>query len=282
MANVNWQAYEEALKRFQLEQEQAIRSETGWLSVDALHWLEKPDLRCTSDDSADIRLPAGAGRGDCLLIKRAGAELTLTSSNGTPLRYAGGTAHTVQVRAAAVGASDPIWIGNVLVEFLEREGRVAMRVRDPARPARKTFAGRRWFPANRDLVLSGRYIPTVAGEPIEVPNALGGVDRFPSPGHVEFTVNGVACSLRAVTSSVHSPTLLFVFRDQTSGKETYGGGRFLSTPRPQAAGELPLDFNRAVSPPCGFTPYAPCPLPPAGNALTVPITAGEMTPPTAY
>ena len=218
MKHVDWQTYEETLKRFQLEQEQAIRGETGWLSVEALHWLEKPDLRCTSDDSADIRLPAGAGRGDCLHIKRAGAVLTLTSSNGNSLRYAGGTTDTVQVRAAAVGASEPVWVGNVLLEFLEREGRVAMRVRDPARPARTSFAGRRWFPADRNLVLSARYVPTVGVEPIDVPNAFGGVDRLPSPGEVEFTVDGVACSLRAVTSSAQSPTLLFVFRDATSGK----------------------------------------------------------------
>jgi uncharacterized protein (DUF1684 family) len=217
-----------------------------------------------------------------LLIKRAGAVLTLTSSNGNSLRYAGGTTDTVQVRAAAVGASEPVWVGNVLLEFLEREGRVAMRVRDPARPARTSFAGRRWFPVNRNLVLSARYVPTAGAEPIDVPNAFGGVDRLPSPGAVEFTVDGVACSLRSVTSSSQSPTLLFVFRDATSGKETYGGGRFLSTPRPQAAGELSLDFNRAVTPPCGFTPHAPCPLPPEGNTLTMPITAGEMTPPPAY
>ncbi|HYN00995.1 MAG TPA: DUF1684 domain-containing protein, partial [Vicinamibacteria bacterium] len=69
--------------------------------------------------------------------------------------------------------------------------------------------------------------------------------------------------------------LFFILRDQTSGKETYGAGRFLYADLPKA-GKVVLDFNKAYNPPCAFTPYATCPLPPPQNWMPVRVEAGEM------
>jgi uncharacterized protein (DUF1684 family) len=70
-----------------------------------------------------------------------------------------------------------------------------------------------------------------------------------------------------------------MFRDATSGRETYGGGRFLHVAMPDASGATRIDFNRAYNPPCGYTPYATCPVPPPENRLPLAVKAGERRPP---
>ena len=95
-----------------------------------------------------------------------------------------------------------------------------------------------------------------------------------APGYVRFTLGGQELTLEPVVSTPEDESYFFIFRDATSGKETYGGGRFMYTER-AVAGTVVLDFNKAYNPPCVFTPYATCPLPPPRNALAVRIEAGE-------
>ena len=109
-----------------------------------------------------------------------------------------------------------------------------------------------------------------------IPSVIGTVDTLPSPGAVEFEREGEQFALHPVIEDSASGELFFIFRDETSGGETYPGGRFLYADRPTAAGEVILDFNRAVSPPCAFTDFATCPLPPPENSLRLRVTAGEM------
>jgi uncharacterized protein (DUF1684 family) len=109
---------------------------------------------------------------------------------------------------------------------------------------------------------------------VEVPNILGGTFTMESPGYVQFTVGGQHHRLEPV---LEDQELFFIFRDASAGKDTYPAGRFLYTAK-AAGGKVTLDFNRAVNPPCAFTPYATCPLPPRHNTLSVPIRAGELRP----
>ncbi len=114
-----------------------------------------------------------------------------------------------------------------------------------------------------------------------VPPKVGrglGTSTEPRPGVLEFTLAGTECSLRAAWGDADQSTGFLIFRDETSGDSTYGAGRFLSAPAPDDTGSLTLDFNRAVNPPCAFTEYATCPLPPHENRLPVAVTAGEKVP----
>ncbi len=74
---------------------------------------------------------------------------------------------------------------------------------------------------------------------------------------------------------VEGNQFFIIFADETSGKETYGAGRFLYTSKPDSTGNVILDFNKAYNPPCAFTPFATCPLPPKQNYLRLKVTAGE-------
>jgi uncharacterized protein (DUF1684 family) len=113
-------------------------------------------------------------------------------------------------------------------------------------------------------------------EPAKIPilNVIGLTEEMQSPGYAVFRLQGQEYRLRPVLETADAPELFFIFRDLTSGKETYGAGRFLYSELPKD-GRVTLDFNKAYNPPCAFTPYATCPLPPAENRLAVRIEAGE-------
>jgi hypothetical protein len=115
---------------------------------------------------------------------------------------------------------------------------------------------------------------------LDIPTVLGTTTHLPAPGAAEFTLNGQVLRLEPVLEDPNATELFFILRDATSKSTTYGSGRFLYSELPDHGlsqpGEVWLDFNRLVNPPCAFTPYATCPLPPAQNRLSVPIPAGEQ------
>lgn len=158
---------------------------------------------------------------------------------------------------------------------VRRDSRWAVRLSNQEHLALAAFPGVECFPA-RSGMAGGRpkLIPHPTPLTIPVPNIFGiGASLTPSPGILRFSINGEEQSLVAL-GAVERP-LFLLFADATSGKETYGSGRFLAADTPDENGRTHIDFNRAYNPPCAFTPFATCPLPPADNRLAIPITAGE-------
>src|SRR5262249_19797787 len=145
---------------------------------------------------------------------------------------------------------------------------------DPESPQRKAFAGLTWFPVSESYRVVARFVPAAAPRSIAVPNILGQTIDMPSPGRAVFTLGGKELGLDAVLEEPDAQELFFIFRDGTSGKETSPAGRFLYAELPKD-GTVVLDFNKAYSPPCAFTPHATCPLPPRQNRLAVRVEAGE-------
>jgi uncharacterized protein len=125
--------------------------------------------------------------------------------------------------------------------------------------------------------VTARFIPHPEPASIMIANVLGAVEPWPTPGKAVFTLNGRELTLHPVLDGPDAKELFFIFRDGTTGSETYPGGRFLYAAMPKN-GEIVLDFNKAISPPCAFTAFATCPLPPKENALPVRVEAGEMNP----
>jgi len=155
-----------------------------------------------------------------------------------------------------------------------RAGRVGIRMKDPQSEFRRNFHGLDYFPAREDYRITAQFVPDPKKIPIT--NILGQTEPEESPGYVIFRLHGQEYRLRPVYDDPGSKDLFFIFKDQTSGKETYGAARFLDTAPPKD-GHVELDFNKAYNPPCAFTPYATCPLPPKENRLTLRIEAGEKT-----
>jgi len=166
-------------------------------------------------------------------------------------------------------------VGSVQFFVIKRGNRLGVRAKDCQSPVLLDFKGIENFPIDLNLRVEAKFVPYDPPKVLKVPTAIGDITDELCPGKVTFQINGVDCSLY-VTGD---PTikLFVVFADQTSGKETYGGGRFLYTPPVTPQNTVTIDFNKAYNPPCVFTPFATCPHPVPQNRLPIPIKAGEKT-----
>jgi uncharacterized protein (DUF1684 family) len=180
-----------------------------------------------------------------------------------------------ELRSDVPGPADVLALGQLRFFVIDRSGKVAIRLRDLATPARKTLPPLRWFPVKKDYRVVGRFIPHPAPKKLAIPNVLGLVEEMVSPGVVVFHLQGQELRLEPVYEEPDAKELFFIFRDKTSGHDTYGAGRFFYADRPKN-GEVIIDFNKAYTPPCAFTRFATCPLPPRQNHLPLRIEAGEL------
>jgi len=155
---------------------------------------------------------------------------------------------------------------------IKRGDRYGIRLKDPDSQYRREFHGIEYFPADERYRVTARFV--AERRTIPILNILGQTEPSECPGYVVFRLNGQELRLYPILEEPGAKQLFYIFRDQTTGKETYGAGRFLYSDLPQD-GQVTLDFNKAYNPPCAFTPYATCPLPPKENHLAVRIEAGE-------
>lgn len=162
--------------------------------------------------------------------------------------------------------------GSIKWNLIIRGDKYGIRFRDLESPLVKNFKGIDRFPVNEDWKLVANFEAYNPPKKIFVPNVLGQIDEELSPGAVVFQKDGKTFKIDAIDEG---DKLFLIFADETSGEETYGGGRFLYVDKPDSAGKIILDFNKAYNPPCVFTKYATCPLPPEQNYLKLRIEAGE-------
>ncbi len=179
------------------------------------------------------------------------------------------------LRSDGSGSPDVVTLGRLTMYVIQRGARYGIRLKDRESPLRKEFTGLRWYELKEDYRVSARYVTYPEPKLVKVPNILGESEPMPSPGYAVFEREGKEVRLEGVLEEKDARRLFFIIRDQTSGKETYPAGRFLYADLPKD-GRIVLDFNKAYNPPCAFTPYATCPLPPPQNWVPVRIEAGEL------
>jgi len=271
--------YVAQIEAWQAERDARLRSPDGWLALVGLHWLTPGEHEFGQHPSNPIRLsgprvPPLAGH---LLVTDDGT-VRVRPHHGAPLTHAGQPL-TEELELEDDLAGDPtiVELGSLRFHLIRRGARLGLRVRDAEAPALRKFGGVPRFPVDPAWRLVALFEPADAARTIDVPDVLGDVTRDHSPGWVAFAVDGQPQRLAALEGD-EDGSLWLVFGDATNGSTTYAAGRFLYTEPPAADGTVVVDFNLAYNPPCVFSPYATCPLPPAGNRLTVPIPAGEMLP----
>jgi uncharacterized protein (DUF1684 family) len=179
---------------------------------------------------------------------------------------------SVELTSDEKGPADELAVGRVTFWVHMSGDRRTIRMRDTNGEPARTFEGFKWFPINEKYRVSGKFIKDPAPRLVKIPNQLGDEETYTTEGIVEFTLDGQKVTLRPMTT--RPDRLYFIFRDGTSGKETYETARFLYT-NLNPDGTTIIDFNQAYNPPCSFNPYTTCPLPPKENRLTVRILAGE-------
>jgi uncharacterized protein len=271
-------AYRAEIERWRQQREARLKAEDGWLSVAGLFWLDEGMNRFGTGRDNSIVLPAGAAPARAGTFELRQGKVSVRVEPGVTVTAAGKPVTAMELRSDVPGPPDVLTLGRLSLQVIARGGRYGIRMKDPESETRRSFAGLRWFPVRDDLRLAARFVPWPSPRTIPIPNVLGQVNDLPSPGYAEFTVAGRRLRLEPVIEEPGAKELFFIFRDQTAGQETYPAGRFLYAPMP-TDGVVVLDFNKAYSPPCAFTAYATCPLPPPQNRLPVRIDAGEKNPP---
>ena len=270
-----------------------IAAPDSWLSLIALHWVGPEGTTLGSDPSNDLVLPEGKaapflGRvfveGDSILrfvaedgvrvTEGVDSTLSLPAGSGAfPPDVSGDPVVTdVHLGSAGPGKSRVLRHGDINWIQVRRGERFALRVRDNTTGAYDDFTGIERFPIGADWRVTAEWVPHE--KTVAVPNVLGTVAEVNSPAHVAFWVDGERHTLD-VTGDPDADRFMLVFADATSGRGTYGGGRYVWIGRPDTEGRVALDFNLAYNPPCVWSAFATCPLPSRDNRLAVSVEAGE-------
>ncbi|HET7291082.1 MAG TPA: DUF1684 domain-containing protein [Vicinamibacteria bacterium] len=266
-------SYVSEIEAWRQKREARLKAEGGWLSVEGLFWLAEGDTPFGSDKANAIVLPAHAP---------AQAGVFTVANGETRFRLAPGVTGLLGGQRVDEGllrpdSSDALALGPVTLHAISRGGKPAIRMKDGESARRREFKGLRWYPVRREYRVDARWVAYASPRSLKIASVIGHVDAMPSPGYAEFSIRGRKVRLEPVLEEADATELFFIFRDETATKETYGAGRFLYADMPKD-GRVVLDFNKAYSPPCAFTPYATCPLPPKQNRVPVRIEAGELDP----
>ncbi|MCL1633283.1 DUF1684 domain-containing protein [Luteimonas sp. SX5] len=277
-------AFTQAQQAWRDQRRENLLKPDGWTSLIGLHWVEPGPHYFGSAADNGIRLAMGPAHfgmidlrknGSVRLVPERDAQLTLDEQ---PLKGA-----VTLVTDADESESGPSRIGfdegKGLATVIKRGGRYALRVKHADAPTRTGFTGLEYWQADPSWKIEGKFVPHPAGKTIQIADIIGTLNDVPNPGAIEFQRDGRTYRLEALDEGEEE--LFLVFGDRSNGHGSYSAGRFLYAPRPDAQGRVVLDFNRSYNPPCAFTPFATCPLPPQENRLDLAILAGEKAYPKA-
>ena len=270
-------AYAAEVNQWRADRLERLTADDGWLSLTGLFWLEEGENTFGSSTSnavilPDPSIPAVAGT---LALSPEGA-LTATAGeesavfvNGEPLRAAALSPDTN-------GSPDIVTVGRIQFHIIQRGDRFGARVKDPQAATIQAFGGIETYPTDPAWKVEARFEPYDQPREVAIPTVLGEDTSMLATGLLRFTVGSVEQTLEPYLGSPDAPQYFLIFRDATSADTTYGAGRFMSAAAAGEDGTTTLDFNLAYNPPCAFTPYATCPLPPPQNSLDIAVEAGEM------
>jgi uncharacterized protein (DUF1684 family) len=253
--------YTGEIEKWRADREAGLKKPDSWLSLTGLFWLKEGANRAGSDPSSRVLLPEGAPRFFGTLIRE-----------GRTVRFQPADGEARVLKSDKDGDPDILETGSVSLYVIERGDQVGVRMKDRNSPYLRDFTGLRWYPVDEAWRIEARWLPYAQPKQMTFEAQAGGAQRMISPGYAEFEKKGRKFRMIAVDEG---DQLWFIFRDRTAGKTTYAAARFLYAAKPRN-GSVVLDFNKAYNPPCVFTPYATCPLPPPENRLPIAVEAGEM------
>ncbi len=250
-----------------------LTSPGGWLSLVGLEWLREGENHLGSDPAADVRFPGGRAPADIGTITVREGDVEFVAAPGAGVMVDGHPVDRIGLRPTGRRPT-VLRLGPIRFLVIERDGRYAVRIKDPESPVRTRFTGIEHWPVDLRWRFDARFEPRTDVMTAKVPAVVGPGEIYRLPGWLAFEHEGETHSLEAFEETP-GEDFLVVFADATSGIETYPGGRFVYVKPPDGDGMTALDFNKAYNPPCVFTPFATCPLPPPGNRLPFRVEAGE-------
>ena len=269
-------AYVKSVEDWRAKAETGLKRDNGWLTLAGRYVMKPGENTFGTGEKNDIVFPKGLGPDRMGTLVVEPNKVTLKLAPGVTMQK-DGVAFTERVMGTALENRDWVSSGRTAFHVIARDDKYILRLADNESAVRKNFQGRVWYGVNESYKVKARYVPYNPVRKIAIVNVLDEVSDEPAPGYVEFKLNGKTYKLDAVGDD---DGLFFILKDDTAGKTTYGSGRFLYVDKKPAPGEtFDLDLNRAYNPPCAFSEYTTCPLPPKQNILKTKIEAGEKYPP---
>jgi len=262
---------------WQARRTESIGGPNGWTTLVGLHWLNEGKNSAGRAFVNQVVLPSDGVPAFLGAFTRNGDAVTFDAAPDADARVLGEKVSHIELMTDGKPNPTQLQIGLISIVVIQRGDRIGLRVRDPDSPARRDFKGLRWFPYDPAWRLAGRFVPYAEPQKLRVPDVTGATQEFGSPGVIVFSAQGAEHRL-VVARDAGESDFFVMFRDETSGRSTYPAGRFLAVSKPDAGGNVVIDFNRAYTPPCGFTAFATCPLPPEENWLKLAVKAGELKP----
>lgn len=262
--------YETEIKNWHLKRAENLKKEDGWLNLAGLIWLQEGENTIGGDASNSIIFPSNHSDAKLGKVILKNGKVSFIAVEKAKV-FLGEEA----VKEAEIFpyTDKPVVLKHHSLRWfiIQRGEKFAIRLRDLESPYLKEFKGIETFPIDKNWCIKAQFVPTV-GKKIKITDITGRTYEQESPGKLVFSINNKEYSLEATSAG---KDLSLVFGDLTNKHESYGGGRFLEVPAPDAEDITYIDFNKAYNPPCAFTPYATCPLPTPENKLSVAIPAGE-------
>ena len=271
-------AYVDSVNQWRDRAEQGLKRDNGWLTLAGRFQMKLGINTFGTGKGNDIVFPpeligTGPARLGTIAIDKAAKRVTLRLSEGVSMTSDGEPFSGERVMSYSTQKRDWVSLGRISMHIIEREGRYILRLADNESLVRKNFPGRIWYAINEKFKVDAKFIAYPPGKKLSIVNVIDEVSDEPCPGYVEFKLNGVKHKMDVVGDD---EGMFFVMRDGTAGDTTYRPSRFLYVEKkPKPNETFTLDFNRAYNPPCAFSEFTTCPLPPQQNILKTRIEAGE-------
>jgi uncharacterized protein (DUF1684 family) len=262
-------SYQKEIETWREERETGLKKDGSWLTVAGLFWLREGESTVGAAAENDFVLPEGAPPQVGVFGYHDG-KVTFRAQEGVSVLQKEKPVKEVTLEQ---GEKNALTLGKLSMWVHASGPRLAIRLRDLDSPIRKEFTGLDWFPVAPAYRVTAKFTPHPKPKPVEILNMLGDIERYESPGVVDFELMGETVRMEPVWNTERD-RLWFIFKDATSGKETYPSARFLYADAPKD-GSVVVDFNKAYNPPCAFNPYTTCPMPSKENRLKMRIEAGE-------
>lgn len=252
----------------------SLKSPTGWLNLAGLFWLKEGENTLGSDEDNDIVFPRGPKKIGTIRMKEGIPHFVSSEESVVVL----GDVLVTDIMLVRDDQGKPSLLETDSLGFyvIKRGDRYGIRLRDYKHPAIQSLQTIERFSPDKAWIIRARFIADTSGKTISMPDVLGDVKDEKIPGTLEFEFAGKTHTLYPTGTR---EKLFLVFGDETNALETYGAGRFLGPEPPDSLNIVLIDFNKAYNPPCAFSPYATCPLPPRENILSFRVTAGEKAVP---
>lgn len=265
-----------SVEQWRAERLADLKSDTGWLTLAGLFWLKEGENTFGSTAASSLRLDNPALAANAGSFLKTGNKVRFVARDGAGITHGGQSVTQIDLVPDSRGEPTVLESGSLSFFVIDRIGRYGIRLRDKANPHRTNFRGLEYFPVSTDWLFDARFEPYEPHRKIKITNILGMEEDMDCPGALVFNKDGRDWRLDTILEEPGADELFVMFADATSGKETYGAGRFMYLPLPKN-GRVPLDFNKAYNPPCAFNDFATCPLPPFQNRLALRVAAGEKS-----